>query len=98
MLRGHHGVMTRTIELPLPEELLLLVDERAENAGLAREAYIYTVLLRVVSAKPTVSEIVAPFRSQVADSSITDEDLDRLFSQARDESHRERSTRRIDER
>ncbi len=98
MMVSFRGNMTQTIELPLPEELLRLVDERAETAGLPREAYIRAVLLNVVSAKPSVSEILAPFRSQVADSGISDEELDCLFSQARDESHREKTTRRIDER
>jgi hypothetical protein len=90
--------MTRTIELPLPEELLRLVDERARTAGLPREAYIRAVLSKDVSGEPSVSEILAPFRDQVAGSGIGDEELDRLFSQARDESYRERSPRRIDER
>jgi hypothetical protein len=90
--------MTQTIELPIPEELLRLVDERAQTAGLLREEYIRAVLLNVVSSGPSVSEILAPFRSQVAGSGISDQELDRLFAQARDESHRERSTRRGDER
>ena len=90
--------MTRTIELPIPEELLQLVDERAQTVGLPREAYIRAVLSKDVSGEPSISEILAPFREQVAGSGISDEALDRLFSQARDESYRERSPRRIDER
>ena len=90
--------MTRTIELPLPEELLRLVDDRAQTAGLPREAYIRAVLSKDVSGEPSVSEILAPFRDQVAGSGISDEELDRLFSEARDESYRERSPCRIDER
>ncbi len=90
--------MTQTIEVPLPEELLRLVDERAQSAGLARDAYIRAVLSGVVGARPTIDEILAPFRAEVADSGISDEELDHLFSEARDESYRERNTRRIDER
>jgi len=86
--------MTQTIEVPLPEELLRLVDERAQSAGLPRDAYIRAVLLSVVGAKPTIDEILAPFRDHVVDSGVSDEELDRLFSDARDESYRERSTRR----
>lgn len=89
--------MTRTIELPLPEELLRLVDDRAQTAGLPREAYIRAVLSKDVIGEPSVSEILAPFRDQVAGSGISDEELDRLFSEARDESYRERNPRRIDE-
>ncbi len=90
--------MTRTIELPLPEELLKLVDERAQSAGLKREAYIRAVLSKDVTGEPSISEILAPFREQVAGSGISGEDLDRLFTQAREEAHRHRSPRRIDER
>jgi predicted DNA binding CopG/RHH family protein len=37
--------MAQTIEIPVPDELLRLVDERAQNAGLPREAYIRAVLV-----------------------------------------------------
>ena len=90
--------MTRTIELPIPEELLLLVEQRARTAGLPREAYIRAVLSRGVNDQPSISEILAPFRDEVTASGISDEELDKLFSQARDECHRERSPNRIDER
>ena len=90
--------MTRTIELPLPEEFLRLVDEKAQTAALPREAYIRAVLSKDVSCGPSISEILAPFRDQVADSGISNEELDRLFSQAREESYQERNSRRIDER
>jgi hypothetical protein len=90
--------MTRTIELPLPEDLLRRVDEKAQAAGLPRDAYIRTVLSKDVTGGPSISEILAPFRDQVAGSGIADEELDRLFSLAREESYRERSQRRIDER
>ncbi len=44
--------MTRMIELPFPEELLRLVDERAETAGLPREAYIRAVLSKDMTGDP----------------------------------------------
>jgi hypothetical protein len=90
--------MIRTIEIPLPEELLRLVDERARTAGLAREVYIRAVLSKDVTGEPPISEILAPFRDQVASSGIGDEELDRLFSQAREDSYQDRNPRRIDER
>ena len=90
--------MTRTIELPLSEEFLRLVDERALTPGLAREAYICAVLSKDGAGDRSISEILAPFRDQVASSGIGGEQLDRLFSEAREESYRERNPRRIDER
>jgi hypothetical protein len=82
--------MTRTIELPIPYELLRLIDERAQAAGLRREAYIRSVLSREVNAEPSVGEILAAFRDQVTDSGVSDDELDSIFSQAREEAFRER--------
>jgi hypothetical protein len=90
--------MTQTIELPIPEELLRLVDERAHTAGLPREANIRAVLSKDVGGEPCISEILAPFRNQVAGSGMSDKALDDLFSQAREEWYRERNAHRIDDR
>ena len=88
----------RTIEIPLPDELLQLVDERARTAGVPREAYIRAVLSRDVSAEPSISEILAPFRDQVESSGISDDALDQLFSEAREEARTDRNSRTFDER
>lgn len=77
----------RTIEVVLPDELLRLVDEKARDAGLKREAYISAVLSKEVTGEPSISEILAPFRDQVLSSGLSNDDLDRLFSDAREESH-----------
>ena len=90
--------MTRTIEIPLPEELLRLVDEKAHSTGLERDDYIRAVLSKEVAGEPSISEILAPFRDQVANNGISGEELNRLFSETREESYRERRSRRIDER
>ncbi|MFN0167870.1 MAG: hypothetical protein ACKV22_15690 [Bryobacteraceae bacterium] len=83
--------MTRTIEIPLPEELLRLVDQKAHSSGLDRDTYIRAVLSREVTGTPSVSQILLPFRDQVIASGASDEELDRLFSQAREEAYRDRN-------
>lgn len=83
--------MTRTIELPISDDLLRLVDEKAQTAGLPREAYIRAILSKDVTGEPSVSEILLPFREQVAASGVDDPELDRLFAEAREESHQERN-------
>lgn len=90
--------MTRTIELPIPDDLLRLVDERAQAAGLRREAYIRSVLSREVNAELSLGEILAAFRDQVATNGVSDEELDNLFAQAREEAFREQRQTRADER
>jgi hypothetical protein len=82
--------MTRTIEIPFPEELLRLVDDKAHKSGLDRDTYIRAVLSKEVATEPSISEILSSFRYQVAQSGIDDEELDRLFSAAREESHTKR--------
>src|ERR1039457_4272680 len=67
--------MTQTIELQIPEELLRLVDERAQTAGLPREAYIRAVLSKDVSGELSLSASLAPVRDQVAGSGLSDEEL-----------------------
>jgi hypothetical protein len=83
--------MTQTIEIPPPEELLRLVDEKAQSAGLKRDAYIRAVLSKDVTGEPSISEILSSFRAQVASSGISNKELDRLLFEAREESYRERN-------
>ncbi len=83
--------MNRTIEIPLPEELLRRVDEKAHTSGLDRGTYIRAILSREVTGTPSISEILLPFREQVIASGVSDEELDRLFSQAREEAYRDRN-------
>ncbi|HEY7337814.1 MAG TPA: hypothetical protein VH639_23170 [Bryobacteraceae bacterium] len=86
--------MTHTIEVSIPGELLKQIDRRAQNAGVDREEYIRAVLAKDVKSGPSLSEILAPFRAEVAASGITDEELQSLFARARDESYRERRSHR----
>jgi hypothetical protein len=79
--------MTRTIELPLPEELLQLVDEKARASGLPREVYIRAVLSKDVGNELSLSDI----REQVSASGIADAELDHLFAEAREEAYRKRN-------
>jgi len=86
--------MMHTIEIPIPDELLALIDQRARGAGVEREEYIRSVLSRDVKAGASLTEVLAPFRADVAASGISDEELETLFARARDDSHRERRAER----
>jgi hypothetical protein len=72
------------------------VDEKAHSTGLQREAYIRAVLSKDVTGAPSISDLLASFRDQVAASGVTAEELDRLFAEAREESYRERTLQPID--
>lgn len=83
--------MTRIIEVPLPEELLQAVDEKAQNAGLNRDAYIRAILSKDVTGEPSIGEILSSFRAEVSRSGISDEELDRVFLDSREEAHRKQN-------
>jgi hypothetical protein len=55
------------------------------------------MMVGLLNDEASVSDRLAPFRDQVAGSGISDEELDRLFSEAREESYRERSPRRVNQ-
>jgi predicted transcriptional regulator len=80
--------MTITINLP-PETERKLV-ERAERSGQDVETLARQLIERGVTADATLDEILAPFRQQVAESAVSDEELTALFEEARTEVHRER--------
>jgi hypothetical protein len=66
--------------------------KKARTSGLKREDFIRAVLSREVTGVPSLSEILTPFRDQIAASGMSDEDLTRLFSTAREETFRERNS------
>lgn len=77
--------MAHTLEVPgVPDEIYRKLDERLRETGQDRTDYMIALLRRDLQA-PTLSEILAPFRSQVAASGVSDEELEQLFQDARDE-------------
>jgi hypothetical protein len=85
--------MTQIIEIPVSDELLRLIDQRARSAGLARAEYIRAVLSNDATGERSVDDILAPFRDQVAASGTNDEELDSLFAQARAGSYEAKNPR-----
>jgi hypothetical protein len=82
--------MTQTLELHgVPDELIKKLDDRLREIGKDRERYMIDLIERDLNA-PTLSQILEPFRKQVADSGMTDEELEQLFGESREEAHQER--------
>jgi hypothetical protein len=83
---------THTIQISgIPGELLRRLDERVRERGGNRSGYIRELVEREIR-KPTLSEILAPFRQQVKESGISDEELMALFEEAREEVWQEKQT------
>ena len=73
-----------TIRVALPPETEAILRARAATAGLELAEYAVRLLDEVLR-KPSLDEILGPFRKQVAESGITDEELNTFFEELRDE-------------
>jgi hypothetical protein len=79
-----------TINIHLSPDLERQLRERAARVGCDVAALAHDLLQRGLSTEPTLDEILAPFRKDVAASGMSDEELDALFEEVREEVHRER--------
>lgn len=77
--------MPQTIEIPLPDDIIILLDRKANTQGLGREAYVHSVLERDLRGVSELDAILAPIRAEVAQIGMSDKELDQLFSEAREE-------------
>ena len=80
--------MSITISLTPDEERKLL--ERAARNGQDMTAYVHRLIERDIK---DVDEALAPFRSQVAGSGISDDELGSFFEEVRDEVWQEKHGR-----
>jgi hypothetical protein len=82
--------MSLIIDLTPEEEQKLR--ERAADFGQEPGDYAASVLRASLEGRPTLSEILAPYRRQVEESGISDEELDSLFEEAREAAFQARRT------
>ncbi len=80
--------MSLTIELPAETEREL--SEFARESGRIPEAVAADLIERHLALK-TMDEILAPFRKQVAESGMTETELDAFFGEVLEEVRHERS-------
>jgi phytoene/squalene synthetase len=85
-----------TLEITgLRSETLKALEEKARKFGKTMEEYARDLIEEDVSPREqTIDEILAPFRREVEESGITDEELDELFMQARRDYYREQMERK----
>jgi len=72
------------LQIPLPPNTEETLRERAQANGEDVSSYAARLLQEALSA-PSVDELLAPFRKQVEDSGITDEELIELGEELRHE-------------
>lgn len=73
------------INISLPEETEQKILERAARKGQSVESFVGELIRRGVEQPPSMDEILAPFRAQVAESGLSDQQITELFTTARDE-------------
>jgi plasmid stability protein len=69
-----------TLTLTLPPDVEAKLRQRAAELQQSPDEYASRVLAQAVTAR-TVDEILAPFRKQVAESGMSDEELDAFYRQ-----------------
>jgi hypothetical protein len=79
--------MSVTIQVPIPDDLIPVLERKARNAGLKREEYVSAMLSRELTAPQSLDEVLSEFREHVAASGISDTELTELFAVERDEPH-----------
>lgn len=86
---------TETIQIKdLPADTMQALVDRARQAGTTPEEIARRLIEEGLSPKDlSFDEILAPFRRQVEQSGVTDDELDALFTRARKEVFRENKER-----
>ena len=74
-----------TITLTMPAETQRKLIERATRAGQNVESLACELIERSLNDEPTLDEILAPFRRQVAASGMSEAELTALFEEEREE-------------
>ncbi|MGI8641514.1 MAG: hypothetical protein ACR2MG_16410 [Pyrinomonadaceae bacterium] len=79
-------MLTDTIEvLGLSEAVVEAVNERAKEVGTTTEEYVRYLIEQDIASPLNVRVLYAPVREQIKASGISEEDLDALLEEAREE-------------
>jgi hypothetical protein len=81
------------LQIPLPPDTEQTLRERAKANGEDVAAYVARLIQQALTA-PSVDELLAPFRDQVEQSGIADDELDRFGEELRQEVRQERQARK----
>lgn len=82
-----------TLSVSVSPEAEAKLRERAAASGQPLDVYASRVLEAAVTA-PSIDELLAPAREQIADSGMSDVQLDALLEEARDDVWQERQRQR----
>lgn len=83
--------ITISIRPEIQEEL----QQRATDSGQDVEAYVERLIEKALSGPQRIDELLAPVRKQVAESGISDDELDALIEEVREEVWQEKQSQKV---
>lgn len=83
---------TMTLTINLPKDIGAAVADKAKLSGRNSVEYVEDLIAREVK-RPSLDEILAPFRKEVEESGITDDEFDEFVEEIRDEVYQEKLAR-----
>lgn len=79
-----------TVVLELKPEVEEALQKKAKASGFEVNVYLEKLVEKDLEQPKTIDEILAPFRREVEESGISDDELDALVEKAREEIYREK--------
>jgi len=84
-------VQTKSLHIDgLPPGVYSALEELAHSSGKSAEEYVRIMIEARILSQRTFSEIVEPIRREFEESGMTEEELDTLFREAREEVYQEK--------
>ena len=73
------------ITISIRPEIQEKLQQRAADSGQDVEAYVERLIEKALSGPPSIRELLAPVRKQFTESGMTEDELDTLIEEAREE-------------
>lgn len=80
---------TMTLTINLPKDVGAALENKAKMSGRDAAEFIEDLVTKEVNS-PSLDEILAPFRRQVEESGITDQEFDEFVEEIREEIYQEK--------
>jgi hypothetical protein len=79
-----------TVVLELKPEIEEALQKKARDNGFEINVYLEKLIEKDIDRTKTIDEILAPFRREVEESGITDDELDEFMEEIREEVYQEK--------
>ena len=83
------------ITISIRPEMQERLQQRATDSGQDVEAYVQRLIEKALSGPQRIDELLAPVRKLVAESGISDDELDALIEEVREEVWQEKQSQKL---